>query len=173
VKRSFLALSGIAATIGAVMLVTYQNLRINLSESMPTGLYWVSDTEKPVRGDFVTICLPGEAGRMAFERGYIGHGKCPDDHAPLLKPVVAVEGDFVTVEPDGVKVNGQLLANSAPFRSDTEGRPMSVVQYGRYGVEPGTIWVIAGHDSRSYDSRYFGAVPLAAITGTARALLVQ
>jgi conjugative transfer signal peptidase TraF len=172
-NRTFLGLGIIAASLGAAMLLTYQNLRINLSPSMPYGLWWISENKEPKRGDFVTLCLPGEAGALAFERGYIGQGGCPDSHEALLKPVAAVGGDVVRVTADGVTVNGVALANSAPFRSDTEGRAMSSIPPGQYVVDVGMIWVIAGHDPRSYDSRYFGPIATATITGTARALLTQ
>lgn len=172
-NRAYLALALVAASLGAAMLLTYQNLRINLSPSMPYGLWWVSENRTPARGDFVSLCLPPEASRFAFERGYIGQGTCPDQHESLLKPVAAVAGDVVIVTNDGVKVNGVMLANSAPFGHDTEGRPMMIVAPGQYVVDPGMVWVIAGHDPRSYDSRYFGPLKTSTINGTASALLVK
>jgi conjugative transfer signal peptidase TraF len=172
-QRSFVILAGIAVTLGVAMAFTHRNLRINLSASMPYGLWWVSDGAAPRRGDYVTLCLPGEPGRIAFTRGYIARGGCPDELEPLLKPVAAVAGDVVTVTADGIRVNGEPLTNSAPFRNDTEGRPMTIFPPGEYAVDAGMVWVIAGHDARSYDSRYFGPVATAAITGTARALLIR
>ena len=91
----------------------------------------------------------------------------------LFEAVAAVAGDVVTVTAGGIRVNGEPLANSAPFRNDTEGRPMTAFPAGEYAVDAGMVWVVAGHDPRSYDSRYFGPVATAAITGTARALLIR
>jgi len=172
-RNSFVILAAIAVALGAAMAFTHRNLRINLSASMPHGLWWVSDSAAPRRGDYVTLCLPGEPGRIAFTRGYITRGACPDEMEPLLKPVAAVAGDVVTVTADGIRVNGEPLANSAPFRNDTEGRPMTVFPPGEYVVDTGMVWVIASHDQRSYDSRYFGPIPTATITGTASALLTH
>jgi conjugative transfer signal peptidase TraF len=172
-RRSFAILAAVALTLGGAMALTHRNLRLNLSASMPYGLWWVSDSAAPRRGDYVTLCLPGEPGRIALTRGYIGRGDCPDEAEPLLKPVAAVAGDVVTVTAGGIRVNGEPLANSAPFRTDTEGRPMTAFPAGEYAVDAGMVWVVAGHDPRSYDSRYFGPVATAAITGTARALLIR
>lgn len=172
-QRSFAILAAVAITLGGAMALSHRNLRLNLSASMPYGLWWVSDSAAPGRGDYVTLCLPGEPGRVALTRGYIGRGDCPDEAEPLLKPVAAVAGDVVTVTAGGIRVNGEPLANSAPFRNDTEGRPMTAFPAGEYAVDAGMVWVVAGHDPRSYDSRYFGPVATAAITGTARALLIR
>jgi type IV secretory pathway protease TraF len=39
-------------------------------------------------------------------------------------------------------------------------------------VGSGDIWVLSGHDPRSFDSRYFGPVPVANVQGEARPLWV-
>ena len=74
---------------------------------------------------------------------------------------------------EGVRVNGVLLANSRPLAADGAGRPMPVLPLGRYRVEAGTVWVVSCHHPASFDSRYFGALLLESIQGTARPILVQ
>jgi type IV secretory pathway protease TraF len=37
---------------------------------------------------------------------------------------------------------------------------------------PGQVWLLSGHDPRSFDSRYFGAIPTANVRGVARPLWV-
>jgi type IV secretory pathway protease TraF len=39
-------------------------------------------------------------------------------------------------------------------------------------VPPGQVWLLSGHDSRSFDSRYFGPVPVANVQGVARPVWV-
>jgi type IV secretory pathway protease TraF len=39
-------------------------------------------------------------------------------------------------------------------------------------VPADTVWLLSGHDPRSFDSRYFGAVPAASIQGIARPIWV-
>ena len=82
---------------------------------------------------------------------------------PLLKPIVAKAGDVVDVSDHGIAVNGSLLRNSAPLRVDTKGRPLPAWGFGCYVVAPGTVWVASSYNPRSFDSRYFGPVPISAI----------
>jgi conjugative transfer signal peptidase TraF len=137
---------------------------------MPVGLWWIEAAE-PRRGDTVLVCLPGDAGAIARERDYVGPGECPGDRAPLLKPVAAVFPDIVTVGTDGIAIDGAPLANSMALPTDTAGRPLTAMPPGRYPVAPDTVWIVAGHDPRSFDSRYFGPVHRSAITATAHPIL--
>jgi type IV secretory pathway protease TraF len=72
-------------------------------------LYYWSDV--PIkRGSIVLFKPDGNTGeqQLGFDRGYEVRG------LPLLKRVVALAGDIVSVSSSGVSVNGQLLPNSAP-----------------------------------------------------------
>jgi conjugative transfer signal peptidase TraF len=89
-----------------------------------------------------------------------------------VKPVIAVAGDLVTVTPQGITVDGQLVANTAPLAEDEAGRPLHPIPIGNYRLAPGEMWLLSGHDPRSFDSRYFGAVPAANVTGVASPLWV-
>jgi type IV secretory pathway protease TraF len=46
------------------------------------------------------------------------------------------------------------------------------VASGGYSVPAGEVWLLSGHDPRSFDSRYFGAVPVTNIQGVARPIWV-
>lgn len=43
---------------------------------------------------------------------------------PLGKVVLAVEGDVVRIEPEGIRVNGEMIANSRTAVRDRHGRPV-------------------------------------------------
>ncbi len=73
---------------------------------------------------------------------------------PLLKPIVAGDGDFVETTPLGIKVNGLLLPNTAPLPRDSQSRSLEPWQFGIYRVQPGTVWVASTYHRGSYDSRY-------------------
>ena len=46
-------------------------------------------------------------------------------------------------------------------------------QRGAYPVAPKEVWLLSGHDPRSFDSRYFGPVPEAkSVQGIARPVWV-
>jgi type IV secretory pathway protease TraF len=55
----------------------------------------------------------------------------------LLKRVVALAGDVVSVSSSGVSINGQLLPNSAPLFRDEAGRLLEMAQldHFRLGID--------------------------------------
>jgi conjugative transfer signal peptidase TraF len=140
-------------------------VRVNTSASLPMGL-WVESARLPsngllTRGAIVTFC-PSDAPpfRLAKQRGYIGGGWCPHEYQPLFKPIAAVAGDQVSISPAGIDVNGVHIANSAPLRADNTRQPLPTPRYGKYIVQPGSIWLVSSYNSRSFDSRYFGSVQI-------------
>ena len=163
---------------GVLMMATLAmgeaaGLRINATASMPRGLWRVRAAEPIARGEIVTVCPPDQADiREAAHRGYIPKGGCLGGYEPLVKPVAAIAGDLVTVTPHGIAVDGKPVAGTEPLAEDEVGRPLHPIPPGAYRVAPGEIWLLSGHDLRSFDSRYFGPVPVANVTGVARPLWV-
>jgi conjugative transfer signal peptidase TraF len=140
-------------------------IRVNTSASLPTGLWLKTRTLAAngvvTRGAIVTLCPPDTpAFRLAKQRGYIGGGWCPQKYQPLFKPVVAIAGDQVSMSAAGIDVNGVHIANSTPLQVDNAHQPLPTPPYGRYTVAPNSIWVVSSYNSRSFDSRYFGAIEI-------------
>jgi conjugative transfer signal peptidase TraF len=131
-------------------------VRLNLTPSLPHGFYITSHSPS---ANLVEFCPQGAAASISLSRQYRTAGACPDGGAPLLKPAVAFPGDEVQVTADGIRVNGQLLPNSAGRFHDHLQRPLGPCPYGTYKVEPGTVWVVSSFNSYSFDSRYYGAIP--------------
>lgn len=174
-RRTALA-SGVAGALLAGTLVTARlvGIRVNDTASMPRGLWQISTVAAPLRrGEVVAVCLPVTTPvREAAARGYLSAGNCAGGYEPLVKPVAAVAGDLVTVTPQGVVVDGQPVENTAPLVRDSAGRPLRPVPTGAYPVMAGQVWLLSGHDRRSFDSRYFGPVPAANVQGVARPVWV-
>jgi conjugative transfer signal peptidase TraF len=144
-------------------------IRLNTSPSLPFGLYIVTADSGAL---LVEFCPAEPAATLANARGYRQAGSCPDSGTPLMKPIVAREGDIVEVTAAGVRVNGSLLRNSAPLSRDTAGRPLTPWRSGMYTVPPGIVWLISDYHARSFDSRYFGPIPTTLIKDHLRPLLV-
>jgi conjugative transfer signal peptidase TraF len=138
---------------------------------MPIGL-WMITGKSADRGTIVIACLTGPGAIEGDARGYIGSGSCPDHTEPLIKPIAAIAGDLVTVTRGGITVNGVALPHTAPLSHDSAGRLLHALPEGTYKVAPGEVWLCSGHDPRSYDSRYFGPVPVATILATVKPLVV-
>lgn len=162
--RAALIGTAIAAVVGAWPI----GLRINTTASMPQGLWLLRKPDAITRGQIVTACPPrSSAVEQAAVRGWIGQGSCPSGLEPLLKVLAAVPGDTVTVSSDGIAINSVPYANTQALAADSQGRALASVSPGVYPVAPGTVWLLSGYDNRSYDSRYFGPVPMEDITAHA------
>jgi conjugative transfer signal peptidase TraF len=146
------------AGIGAQSVAGGSGFWINVTESLPIGIYRV--VHAPItRGAYVLACPPAWAGKLARERGYLWRGPCPGGGACLGKRIAALAGNSVEVTDRGLTVNGVLVSNSVPLVRDTRGRLLPVLR-GRWVVPLGAAWLWAGSSARSFDSRYFGPVPL-------------
>jgi conjugative transfer signal peptidase TraF len=158
----FLLWFGVAVFWGAVTIAYSAGWRINHTGSLPLGLWRVHAVDRPItRGQIVSFCPPDEPlFQESRQRGYLVVGSCPGGYEPLLKPVAAVAGDIVEIGRNGIVVNGHHLTNSAAATRDRQGRPISAVADGTYRVEEGTLWVVSDYSAMSFDSRYFGAIPL-------------
>ncbi len=146
-------------------------LRLNLTGSLPVGLYRIARAA-PERGTIVLICLPLGVAGFAKARGYLApHGSCPGDVPPLGKPVVAIPGDTVSVTAVGFLVNGAPVANSRALAVDRRGRRLPHLSLGQYVIGPGALWVASAHSPFSFDSRYFGSVDTNRVRACLRPLL--
>jgi conjugative transfer signal peptidase TraF len=144
-------------------------LRVNLSPSLPLGFYVTTTVSD---APLIEFCPSEPFASFAAARGYRPEGNCPDGAAPLMKPVVARGGDLVNVSSLGIAVNGELIANTAPKSTDTSGRPMKAWPFGRYKVSTSTVWVASSYNARSFDSRYFGPIPVSAIRNRLRPIFI-
>lgn len=131
--------------------------RFNITNSLPVGVWRITDAIG--RGTYVTACVPPSAPMMdvAIAKGYLPDGNCKGGYAPLLKQVVAVEGDTVTLTPTAVLVNGQPIPNTETLAYRFID-PLPAIARGTYTVAHGEFWLIANENPRSFDSRYFGAL---------------
>jgi type IV secretory pathway protease TraF len=114
------------------------------SDSEPRGLYLVTRAQ---------IDIPNRG----FERGDMVELR------QLMKHVAGVPGDVVRVTPEGSYINGKLWPNSAvPAATNYHPYPN-----GTYKLAPDQYWLL-GRNPWSWDSRYFGMVPLDLIACTVK-----
>lgn len=81
-----------------LMLFPIFNLRINVTPSLPLGIYKVihKNIEKIQIGDLVQFCLPEEIAKIGKEKGYVPteiFSQCPLNLIPLMKPVEKIQGN--------------------------------------------------------------------------------
>jgi conjugative transfer signal peptidase TraF len=152
----------IAFTAGAY------GVRLNVTGSVPIGLYLVSSAPQ---ASFAEFCPPEPFASLSVARGYRRRSiACPDGGEPLLKPIIATEGDSVEVSARGILVNNSRIPNTQQQLEDSRHRPLPVWPHGLYRVASGTVWVVSSYNPRSFDSRYFGPVQLKDVKKRLRAL---
>jgi conjugative transfer signal peptidase TraF len=142
--------------------------RINTTPSFPLGLWRIEALHREVRvGDTLFICPPANvpAIKLARERLYLPAGLCEGGMAPLIKTVVALPGQTITVEGDQVAIDGDRLAHSSIQQWDAQGRALPT--YTRGVVPLGELFVHSNYVA-SFDSRYFGPIPAGGVLGMAR-----
>lgn len=133
------------------------HIYINTTPSLPLGFYKIIDG--PIhKGAHVAFCPPQtELFDYALARGYIGSGNCPGGYSLLLKRVLAMAGDIVSIDQAGIAVNGDHLLNSAQLKADANNLPLP--QY-RLGVllDDAEYLLVSDLHSHSFDARYFGLI---------------
>jgi len=126
----------------------------NLSASLPRGLYALDRAASPLRGAVVSFPAPSGAAALIAERGYLPNG------ASLLKTVVGLPGDPVCITASSYSVRGRVIGLVAS--RDTKGRPLAPFQF--CGAVPAGSAFVATPAPLSFDSRYFGPVPVSSLT---------
>lgn len=155
-------LTGASSVLLAVVVTWLAGLRVNLSGSMPVGVYRVSN-EPPVKGAVVLACLPAGIAVFARARGYVSSGNCAGATAPIGKVVLAMVGDSVEVTDTGLIVNGRPVENTMPLAADAAGRSLPRIPGGVYVVGRDEVWLYSPYSKRSFDSRYFGPLSLSSV----------
>jgi type IV secretory pathway protease TraF len=128
------------------LLISTQWFTINISPSVPVGLYRFVAIDAPLQhGDL--LHLPAvRFGHSWFYRQFI----------PLLKPVAGVPGDLACVQPEGLWVQGEPYG---AVYQEHRGKPLPVF-WGCHVVGAGEVFV-ASHEPMSLDGRYFGMTRVA------------
>jgi type IV secretory pathway protease TraF len=139
----------LASVVLAYVLLPLRGRYINLTSSIPPGIYRLYLlTEQPIRrGILIAFLQPPRADvpMAPLLPGTYG----------LLKYVAGMEGDTIDENTTGVWINGHKWPNSEPRAPHYH--PYII---GRHVVPRGTVWAL-GTNHESIDSRYFGDVSIA------------
>jgi len=99
---------------------------------------------------------------VLFQYDAQGHGT-----EDSVKRIIAIGGDTIEGTKDGIFLNGKFLSEPyAKYESPQEAADTKRV-FGLTKVAPGEYFVMGDNRYDSYDSRYFGTIPLSRIKGRA------
>ena len=155
----------VAAIFGFLILGIYSiailyGLKVNwYSDSIPYGIYMTVE-ETPKIGKLAATCLNEEIAQFGLERGYFVKGECETGIQAVVKPITAMEGDRVSVSPEGISINGQLLPDYPIYKFDSQGRALVRITKDQYILKGGEYWLMSNYKPNSFDSRYWGPVKI-------------
>ena len=156
--RALLALT-LILTAGAYACDRYRiGIDDQLAQCLPPYRWYLIDTfDRHIERDRLVAFAATDAMAPHFQPGQT-----------VIKRVLGVPGDPVSVTTDGTSVNGFVIAQSDPALAKTLGKwPTDLVR--DQVVPDGHVWVM-GATRDSFDSRYWGALPVGQIIGRAYAL---
>ena len=131
--------------------------------SIPIGFYrTVHGAGHIRRGDIIAFCLPDKVAAIGLKRGYLHRGTCANGSEALIKQVIAVPGDTVTITDQKITVDIATLGIDyfAPTHViDKDHLPVvRFIKAGTYQAKG--YWVYGfGSPHYSWDSRYYGGIP--------------
>ncbi|HAT7826690.1 TPA: conjugative transfer signal peptidase TraF [Legionella pneumophila] len=164
-KPSIIIAIFLISTIAAGSLFHSMGFRINLTESIPVGLFCITGTE-PLKNTYVIFCPDDrQTFRLAKNRGYIDQGLYCNGYGYLMKKVVAVSGDILSVTNEGVFVNQMLIPYSKPKLQDGMNRTLPQWQVMNYQLQEDEIMTMTSESEWSFDGRYYGLVHTRQIKG--------
>ncbi|BCA95188.1 putative conjugal transfer protein TraF [Legionella antarctica] len=158
--------------IGLAFLLIAMGFRINLTDSIPVGLYRITH-EGNLKNTFVIFCPDDrQAFRVGLSRGYIDHGLYCGGYGYLMKKVVASPGDILSVTDTGVFVNQDRIPFSKPKLKDGLNRPLPQWHATNYQLKEDELLTMTSQSEWSFDGRYYGLVHSGQIKGMLRPLWV-
>ncbi|MFI0849123.1 S26 family signal peptidase [Mesorhizobium sp. IMUNJ 23232] len=130
----------------------------NASASVPVGFYHIVSVKRIEVTDLAVVTPPDELATFLDERGYLPRG------LPLIKRVLALSG--TTVCRSGAEIVAYGTTYGQARDRDTRGRSLPTWQ-GCRTLRDGEAFFMNWDSPDSFDSRYFGPLPLSTVVGRA------
>ena len=165
-RHSMLALlvcCGLASLAWPHLIKPYLRVVYNASDSVPRGWYRIVPAHSLPVGSIVLVGLPADVSMLAAQRGYL------PERIPLLKRVAAVAPQQVCSAQQHVTIDGVVVATVLAV--DSLGRTLPVWQQCR-ALREGELFLLSTTHPASFDSRYFGPVPITSMLGVAHPLWI-
>lgn len=155
-----LAIMGAAIVATLIPVITPPQTRLlwNVSASVPTGLYLLTEPAALSRGDRAVLWPPSEMHALLADRGYL------KPKTPLIKTVAAAAGQRVCRIRQRITIDGKRVG-SAHIR-DSKGRPLPKWR-GCQQLRADQLFFMNIGVPESFDGRYFGPVDRSLVTARA------
>ena len=125
-----------------------ENFRINVSESIPTGIYRVYPIDTIKKGDCIVFETDKNTREFMLKRGYI-----KENSKAFIKKVAGMEGDIIEIG-EYLKINGRTIKKI--HTKDSMGNPLPL-KTRKYILKKDEFFMFGDHE-RSFDSSYMGII---------------
>ncbi len=135
-----------------LFLLAKDRIIINISPSIPLGIYSLEHVNNKSifkQNDLVAFCLSKPYRDFGLSRGYLLVGSRCDGSTPLLKSIIAIPGDNVTLTSNQIIVNNKAYGYPTQLY-DSKHRPLPSWPRGNYKNSEG-FWMIGSHNFKSWD----------------------
>ncbi|MGL4865506.1 MAG: signal peptidase I [Cetobacterium sp.] len=141
-----------------ILKILSNNYIINITKSLPRGVYRILPSEEFKKDDIVVFEIPEETKKYLFDRKYV-----PSIVTSMMKKVASEKIDDV-IE---INNNNELIINNKNwgkvYKYDSYGRKLPEIDVKKMKVQKGEIFLLSDYSDRSFDGRYFGVVPINSI----------
>lgn len=163
-----IAVFSFALAVGAAFYCS--GFRINLTPSLPVGIWKINEQFTEIKkGDIVWFAPTKAIAQFGIKRNYLVETRgCENNCIPLIKQVYGLPGDTFGFDNDLIRINDHQIENAKRRQTDSQGRPMPKLSDGR--VPQDHLFVLT-LNSHSFDSRYYGTIPIKNVEGTATPVL--
>lgn len=128
---------------------------INVTRSLPLGLYIRSFSSTYKKGDFVLIEEKAIGEHQKYLNFYFGSGG-------LIKNIAALPGDTFVVQDDNFRLSNPVIDIKIKEKTPS-GLRIPRLPNGVYTVPIGYFLPLATYNENSLDGRYYGVLPMESI----------
>ena len=127
------------------------------THSLPNGIY-IRNWRQPHIGDYAVSCLTPRVASYGIDRGWLIKGNCGTGSYPVLKIIRGIPGDKYSSKIGQLEINGVIYSS---MTRDSKGRVLEWLYDTKEGVlGKDQYLLISTHVKNSWDSRYWGPVPV-------------
>ncbi len=134
-------------TLNILGIYTRKSFVINISSSIPIGIYKVDKSTDFKRGDIITFSTKNYSDIL----NYSGSIK----NITFSKYVAGISGDYIRIENNKIYINDKEKGNI--FKTDGLNNNLPQLKEKEYIVKEDEIFVLGTND-KSFDSRYYGCI---------------
>ena len=147
IKKKSLFLPLFLIILNILGIYTRKYFVLNISSSIPIGIYKVDKSIDFKRGDIVTFSTK----RYKDILDYPGSIK----NITFSKYIAGIRGDYIRIENNKIYVNNKEKGNI--FKVDGLNNRLPQLKEKEYIVQEDEVFVLAPND-KSFDSRYYGCI---------------